>query len=79
MVVEDGVVLGVVFGSSHLFGYSKSYNVGYTLSKWSSGALNTWGGVLRVREFRVTWGLGVVLMEVLELLDWEIISGKVEP
>ena len=79
MVVEDVVVLGVVFGSSHLFGYGESNSVGYTLSKWSGGALNTWGGVLGVREFRVTWGLGVVLTEVLELLDWEIISGKVEP
>eukprot|EP01083_Nonionella_stella_P260027 887106_1 len=51
MVVEDGVLLSVVFGGGHLLGNGESYSVGNSLSKRSGGALNSGGVVLGVGEF----------------------------
>jgi hypothetical protein len=79
VVVKDLVVSGVVTGSSHLFRDSETNSVGNTSSKRTGGALNSWGGVLRVGEFRVTRCLGVVLTEVLKLINGEVESGKVQP
>mmetsp|Transcript_10914 Transcript_10914/g.16470 ORF Transcript_10914/g.16470 Transcript_10914/m.16470 type:complete len:430 (-) Transcript_10914:162-1451(-) len=79
VVSEDLVLLSVVFGGSHLLRNGESNSVGNSGSKRTGGALNSGGGVLTVGEFRVTRGLGVVLTEVLQFLNGEIESGKVEP
>jgi len=79
VVSEDLVLFSVVFGGSHLLRNSETNGVGNSGSKRTGGALNSGGGVLTVGEFRVTRGLGVVLTEVLQFLDGEIESGKVEP
>mmetsp|Transcript_15804 Transcript_15804/g.26688 ORF Transcript_15804/g.26688 Transcript_15804/m.26688 type:complete len:467 (-) Transcript_15804:73-1473(-) len=79
VVSEDLVLLSVVFGGSHLLRNGESNSVGNSGSKRTGGTLNSGGGVLTVGEFRVTRGLGVVLTEVLQFLNGEIKSGKVEP
>mmetsp|Transcript_27668 Transcript_27668/g.42572 ORF Transcript_27668/g.42572 Transcript_27668/m.42572 type:complete len:434 (+) Transcript_27668:658-1959(+) len=79
VVVEDGVVFGVVNSFSHLFGGSETNSVGNTLTKRSGGTFNSWGVVFGVWEFRMSWSHGVVLTEVLEFFDWEIEPSQVEP
>ena len=79
VVVEESVFLSVVDGGSHLGGSGHTNSVSNTLSKRTSGGLNTRGGVLGVRELRVTRGHGVMLTEVLDFLNWQIKSGKVQP
>jgi len=79
VVIEDCVVFGVVDGTGHLLRKSVSDGIGNTLSKGSGGALNSGSSVLRVRELRVTGGLGVVLTEILDLLKGKIVASKVKP
>mmetsp|Transcript_23877 Transcript_23877/g.37589 ORF Transcript_23877/g.37589 Transcript_23877/m.37589 type:complete len:622 (-) Transcript_23877:51-1916(-) len=79
VVVEDRVVVGVVTGGGHFFTHGETDSVGDTSSQRTSCALNSGGGVLGVGEFGVARSLGVVLTEVLQLLDGEVESGKVEP
>mmetsp|Transcript_25519 Transcript_25519/g.54906 ORF Transcript_25519/g.54906 Transcript_25519/m.54906 type:complete len:407 (-) Transcript_25519:456-1676(-) len=79
VVIKDLVVVSVVTGGGHLLGNGKTNSVGHTGTKGSSCALNSGGVVLGVGEFGVAGCLGMVLTEVLQLLDGEIKSGKVEP
>mmetsp|Transcript_31839 Transcript_31839/g.67832 ORF Transcript_31839/g.67832 Transcript_31839/m.67832 type:complete len:518 (+) Transcript_31839:724-2277(+) len=79
VVVKDRVVISVVFRGGHLFRNGESDGVGNTSSQGTSGALNSRGGVLRVGEFRVAGSLGVVLTEVLQLLNGEVEPSKVQP
>ena len=79
VVTEDLVVVGVVDGLGHLLGDGKTDGVGDALSEGTGGALNAGGGVLGVGELGVAGGHGVVLTEVLELIDGEVEAGKVEP
>ena len=79
VVVEDGMVLSVVLGRGHLLTDGESDGVRNSGSKGSGGALDTRRGVLAVGELRVARSLGVVLAEVLQLLDREVEAGKVEP
>mmetsp|Transcript_30080 Transcript_30080/g.64466 ORF Transcript_30080/g.64466 Transcript_30080/m.64466 type:complete len:528 (-) Transcript_30080:46-1629(-) len=79
VVVEDLVVIGVVGGSSHLFGGGHTDGIGDTLSKRTGGALNSGGVVLGAGEFRVTRGHGVVLTEVLDFFHWEVEPSDVQP
>ena len=79
VVVEDGVVIGVVDAPSHLGRGGKADSIGDTLSEGAGGGLNTGSGVLRVGELGVTGGLGVVLTEVLDLVHGEIKASKVQP
>ena len=79
VVVEDLVVVGVVDGLGHLLGGGETDGVGNTLSEGTGGALDAGGVVLGVGELGVTGGHGVVLTEVLELIDGEVEASKVEP
>ena len=79
VVVEDLVVVGVVDALGHLLGGGETDGVGDTLSEGTGGALDAGGVVLGVRELGVTGGHGVVLTEVLELIDGEVEASKVEP
>mmetsp|Transcript_18439 Transcript_18439/g.41040 ORF Transcript_18439/g.41040 Transcript_18439/m.41040 type:complete len:735 (-) Transcript_18439:56-2260(-) len=79
VVVEDSVVLSVVLGRGHLLTDGESDGVRNSSSEGSGGALDTRRGVLTVGELRVARSLGVVLAEVLQLLDREVEAGKVEP
>mmetsp|Transcript_4707 Transcript_4707/g.9941 ORF Transcript_4707/g.9941 Transcript_4707/m.9941 type:complete len:286 (-) Transcript_4707:92-949(-) len=79
VVVEDLVLISVVASGGHLLGNGESDGVGDSGSERSSGAFNSGGGVLRVGELRMSGSLGVVLTEVLELVDGEIESSEVQP
>mmetsp|Transcript_59790 Transcript_59790/g.177195 ORF Transcript_59790/g.177195 Transcript_59790/m.177195 type:complete len:630 (+) Transcript_59790:400-2289(+) len=79
VVVEDLVVVSVVDGLSHLLGGGETSGVGNTSTERASGALNSGGGVLGVGELGVAGGVGVVLTEVLEVLDGEVEASKLEP
>mmetsp|Transcript_10183 Transcript_10183/g.28581 ORF Transcript_10183/g.28581 Transcript_10183/m.28581 type:complete len:741 (+) Transcript_10183:131-2353(+) len=79
VVVEDLVVVGVVDSLSHLLGGGDTDGVGDALSEGTGGGLNAGGVVLGVGELGVAGSHGVVLTEVLELIDGEVEAGKVEP
>mmetsp|Transcript_9229 Transcript_9229/g.15837 ORF Transcript_9229/g.15837 Transcript_9229/m.15837 type:complete len:525 (-) Transcript_9229:48-1622(-) len=79
VVVENSVVVSVELGSSHLLGSTHTNGVCNTLTKRTSGGLNTRGVVLGVRELGVTRGHGVVHTEVLHLLHGQGVASKVQP
>mmetsp|Transcript_14645 Transcript_14645/g.29644 ORF Transcript_14645/g.29644 Transcript_14645/m.29644 type:complete len:487 (-) Transcript_14645:141-1601(-) len=79
VVVDDRVLVGVVSGGGHLLSSSHTNSVGNTLSERTSGGFNSRGGVLGVRELRVARGHGVVLTELLELIDRKVVTSKVKP
>mmetsp|Transcript_24619 Transcript_24619/g.38027 ORF Transcript_24619/g.38027 Transcript_24619/m.38027 type:complete len:530 (+) Transcript_24619:759-2348(+) len=79
VVVEDLVVGSVVHGGGHLGGGGMSHGVGYSSSQGTGGALDSGGGMLAVGELGVSGGLGMVLTELLELVNAEVESSEVEP
>mmetsp|Transcript_27185 Transcript_27185/g.41982 ORF Transcript_27185/g.41982 Transcript_27185/m.41982 type:complete len:404 (-) Transcript_27185:114-1325(-) len=79
VVSEDLVVCGVVDGLRHLLGKGEADGVGNSLSEGSGGGLDSGGGVFAIGELRVAGSHGVVLTEVLHLLEGKIVTGDVQP
>lgn len=69
VVGEEGEAVLVEGGSKVSLGDGETDRVGETLTKGTSGDLDTLG----VTVFGVTWGLGVELTELLELLHGQVL------
>jgi len=74
VVIHDGVVGPVEFGSQQLFGNGHAHRVGDALAQGAGGGFHSRG----VAHFRVARGTGLELAEVLQVLNAHRIARQVQ-
>lgn len=75
MVIEKGVVLGVEAGGGAFAGEGEADGVADALTEGAGGRFHAGG----FEGLRVAGGFGMELAEIFQLIEREIVAGKVEP
>ena len=74
IVIDDVVAAFIEVGCQGLFRNRHAHRIGDALSQRAGGGFHARG----VAVFRMAWGLGVQLAEILQIVDGNVIAGQVQ-